>query len=92
VSFNTAEDGLKAMRLMWEISGEQGKTVAQRLSNWSVAGYTLPNVDMNKKFSDLSQAEQDDILIKQMSHEAPGMLKELKSAGIVGDGGIKQTS
>lgn len=43
---------------------------------------------MKAKFSDLSAQDQDEIIIKQMSHESPGMLKELSKLGIVDNEGI----
>ncbi len=87
IKFATAEDGLNAMRLLWTISGEKNQTIGSRLGNWAVAGYTLPDVDMNKKFTELSKSEQDDLLIKQMKHEAPVMYKALSSTGIISSDG-----
>lgn len=82
VKFNSIEDGLKAVKLMWQISSENGQTVWQRLKSWSVAWYSLPWVDLTKKFNQLSEDQQDEVIMKQMQHESPWLSKELSNAGI----------
>lgn len=77
VQFATMDDGIEALRTLWEISGEKWQTIGDRLKSFSVEWYTLP-VDMKKNFNELSQWEQNELLMLQIQKESPKLYEELK--------------
>lgn len=82
VQFQTMDDWIEALRTLWEISAEKGQTVWDRLKTFSIAWYTLP-VDLNKKFTDLSTAEQNELITLQIQKESPKLYEEMKSRGLI---------
>lgn len=81
VQFASMDDGMEALRTLWEISSEKWQTIGDRLKNFSVAGYTLP-VDMSKKFSELSTGEQNELLMLQIKKESPKLYEEIQKRGM----------
>jgi hypothetical protein len=82
VWFPTMEKGLEAMRLLWERSAKQWKTIAKRLSNYAADAYSIPGIDGSMRFDELTSQQKNDLLMKQIKQESPGLYAELNDRNI----------
>lgn len=82
LSFDTAEDGMKAYDALWGTKKYQSMKVQDALNRWGT-GNIGAKIDMNKTVSQLTPEERNQLQVAQLAKESPGFLKEMKKAGLL---------
>ncbi|MEI7477317.1 MAG: hypothetical protein WCJ81_02015 [bacterium] len=72
------DDGLKAMVLLRERSGKEGRTISKRLSNYAAVPYKLPDIPAYLTFNQLTVQQKNKLLMEQVKKESGGLYKEMK--------------